>query len=63
VLSFLKVLAYDDARNGADEAHSFSLTTRAFKISKPMSLHPADLAVSSPNPVLDCQGLWITWIE
>src|SRR5260370_5279386 len=47
----LALLAFGNVLSGADEAREPSLTPGALEISKPMSLHPADLAVSPLNPV------------
>src|SRR5215813_13623233 len=63
VFFFLTLLALGDVLDGADEPHDLSLRPGTLKISKSMILHPADLAVSPPNPVLDRQGLRIGGIE
>src|SRR5215470_17888648 len=52
VLLLLALLAFGNVLNRAAEAHDAALRPRALKISKPMGLHPADLAVSPPNPIL-----------
>jgi hypothetical protein len=52
VLLFLALLAFGNVLSGADEAHDLSLRPGTLEIGKPMSLHPADLAVSPLNPVL-----------
>jgi hypothetical protein len=49
---FLTLLAFGNVLNSAAEAYDPALMPRALKISKSMTLHPADLAVSPPNPVL-----------
>src|SRR5499427_395675 len=63
VLPFLALLAFCDIRNGADDARGPSLTLRAFEISTPMHLHPADLTASPAESELDRVGLRIDWIE
>src|SRR5258708_15983463 len=59
----LALLAFGSVLSGADEAREPSLTPGALEISKPMSLHPADLAVSPLNPVLMRVRLRIGGIE
>src|SRR6266478_4188973 len=59
----LALLAVGNVLCGADEAHELSLTPGALKISKPMSLHPADLAVAPLNSVLMRVRLRIGGIE
>src|SRR6266849_4090349 len=57
------LLAFRNVRDGADDAHGPSLTPGALEISKPVHLHPADLAVSPANPVFDRGGLRIDGID
>jgi len=52
VLLLLTLLAFGNVLNGAAEADDSALRPHAYKISKSISLHPADLAVSPPYPVL-----------
>src|SRR5258708_10522463 len=63
VLPFLALLAFGNVLCGADEAHDLSLTPGTLEIGKSMILHPADLAVSPPDPVLDREGLRIDGIK
>src|SRR5262245_40618963 len=64
VLLFLLLFAFGDVLYGAAEAYDPALGPRAIKISKSVGLHPADLAVSPPNPVLVVDiRLWIGRIE
>src|SRR5260370_18288634 len=51
VLLFLALLAFGNVLDGAN-AHGPALTHGTLEISKPESLHPADLAVSPPEPEL-----------
>jgi len=44
--------AFGNVRNGADEAGGPPLRPGALEISKPMSVDPADLAITPQNPVL-----------
>src|SRR5215470_13647185 len=62
-LALLALLALGGVRDGADDACAASLTPFALEISKPMGLHPADLAISPPEPELDRVGLRIDRIE
>jgi hypothetical protein len=48
----LALLTFGNVLSGADEAHEPSLTLIALEIRKPPHLYPADLAISSLNPVL-----------
>src|SRR5260370_10108127 len=50
-LLFLALLAFGNVLDGAN-AHGPALTPGTLEISKPESLHPADLAVSPPEPEL-----------
>src|SRR5258708_2010950 len=63
VLAFLALLAFGNVLCGADEAHGLSLRPGTLEIGKSMILHPADLAVSPPDPVLDREGLRIDGIK
>jgi len=63
VLFFLALLAFGNVLDGADEAHDLSLGPGALTIGKPATLHPTDLAVSPPEPVLIRVGLRIGGIE
>src|SRR6267143_257800 len=63
VLAFLALLAFGNVLCGADEAHDLSLRPGTLEIGKSMILHPADLAVSPPDPVLDREGLRIDGIK
>src|SRR4029077_9313408 len=49
---FLASFAFCDVRNSADHAHSSSVMPSALEISKPMHLHPTDLAASPSEPKL-----------
>src|SRR5258708_32519656 len=63
VLPFLALLAFGNVLCGADEAHDLSLTPGTLEIGKSMILHPADLAVSPPDPPLDRERLRIDGIN
>src|SRR5258708_39267802 len=63
VLFFLALLAFGNVLDGADKAHDLSLGPGALAIGKPATLHPTDLAVSPPEPVLIRVGLRIGGIE
>src|SRR5215471_18669224 len=63
VLLFLPLLAFGNVRNGADDADRSSLMPVALEISKPQGLHPADLAISPPEPELDRRAPRIGGIE
>src|SRR5260370_11953612 len=52
VFLFLALLAFGDVLNRPAEAHDPALRSGALKISKSMTLRPADAAVSLPNPEL-----------
>jgi hypothetical protein len=49
---FLTLLALGNVLNSAAEAYGPSLRPGTRKICEPMTLYPADLAVSPPYPVL-----------
>src|SRR6266446_2942245 len=62
VLLFLALLAFGNVLDGAN-AHGPALTPGTLEISKPESLHPADLAVSPPEPELGRGALRFGGIE
>src|SRR5258708_15358228 len=63
VFLFLALLAVGDVLNRPAEAHDPALRSGALKISKSMTLRPADVAVSLPNPELMGVRLRIGGIE
>src|SRR5262249_27361984 len=63
VFLFLALLAFGNVLNRPAEAHSPPLRPGALKISKSVSLHPADLAISPPDPELAHGALRIDGIE
>src|SRR5262249_46560685 len=49
---FLALLGFGDALQGADEGYRPPLAPVTLEIRKPKSFHPANLAISPPNPEL-----------
>src|SRR5258708_17325940 len=52
VLVLLALFAFGNVLDGAAEAHGPAPRSGTLKISKSVSLHPADLAISPPDPEL-----------
>ena len=63
VLPFFPLLAFCNISDGADEGSDPSLMPNALKISKSMSLYPADFTVLPLDPILMRVGFWIGGIE
>src|SRR5579871_314286 len=63
VLLFVLMLAFGDILSGADQADGVAFAPGPREMRKPMSLQPAHLADSRPNPELGHVGLWIDGIE
>src|SRR5260370_17592338 len=63
MLLLLTRLAFGNILDGADEAQEPAATPGAFKIITPTALHPTDLAVAPPEPVLIRVGLRVGGIQ
>src|SRR6266853_626879 len=62
VLLLLVLLAFGNVLDGAAEAHGPALRPGALKIGKSVSLHPADLAITPPDPEFARGAFRIGWI-
>src|SRR5258708_23166150 len=63
VLLLLALLAFGNVLGGAAEAHGPALRPGALKIGKSVSLHPADLAITPPDPEFARGALRIGGVE
>src|SRR5215468_2372801 len=63
MLLLLTFLAFGDVLDGAAKAHGPALRPCALKIGKSVSLHPADLSVTPPDPEFARGALRINGIE
>src|SRR5262249_49328086 len=63
VFLLFALLAFGNVLNRPAEAHGPALRPGALKISKSVSLHPTDLAISPPDPELARGALRVGGIE